>query len=215
MAANVQEPMPQLSRPPQRHGGNSWLLSFAKALELTVSVILILLAFTEIYPKLLPKPALVYSFSSDRMPGEFIDKTEFWNPNKNWPLEGVIAEWDVDNPQVELLPGFDAPRNAKADSPSPLRRLLTLDGTLPGDARFAAYLRSPQAFLVERRVFRAELPVIEGGDKTFMPVEAVQADEWMSRNRSTYVRIGIGIVVLGLVLFGAYRFFREVERKLP
>lgn len=212
MAANIQEPLPQIPRPPGEH---SWLLSLAKALELIVSVVLILIAFTEIYPKLLPKPALVYSFSNERMPGEFMVKTEFWNPSKNWPLESVSAEWGIDNPAVTLLLGFDSVGKGRTDSPAPLRRTLTLDGTFPGGARFAAYLKSSQAFLVENHVFRAALPLIENGDKTLVPVEAVQADEWASRNRSTYLRIGIGIVALGLVLLAAYWFFREVERKLP
>lgn len=215
MAANIQEPLQQVTGPPRPPGERSRLVSLAKALELTVSVILILIAFTEIYPKLLPKPALVYSISNERMPGEFIAKTEFWNPNKNWPLESVSAEWGIDSPEVALLLDFNALGRGKTDSPSPLRRTLTLDGTFPGDARFVAYLKSSQAFLVENHVFRAALPLIENGDKTLVPVEALQADEWAARSRSAYLRMGAGIAALAFILLAAYRFFREVERKLP
>jgi hypothetical protein len=181
--------------------------------EILLHVTILIFAVIEILPHFVAEPALVYAVESNQIPGNVTVRTEFTNPNKNWPLYRLRAQWTLEIPDVALQVDAETPKYT-IEIPSPESRILALSAPLPAERHFRAYLYSPRSFQIISYEFSAVVPRVRTNELFYLPVEVLSKADWNARTQQSLYTLVAGVAMLVAIMLLVHTLMGKLAGRL-
>lgn len=215
VSSTVPKPSPAKEPPAKPRSGNFGhrLRVASGALEVVLHGLVVLIAFTEVAPRLMPEPVLLYRVTEDQIPGSTTIATVFSNPNRNWPVERFEARWRVEHEEVTLTSDGAAPPH-EITNPAPLEHRFAAQSAIPALVSFSTFLHSDKSFQVFEQRFSGSVPRVLPTAVVYEPIQVLDEAIWEEHERQAYYRIAM-VAILGLAFaLVTNHFFRIVRRRL-